>query len=103
MIAHLMAKDSIGVIRADEAYSKHELLNRLGISQRFWDSMLDDGLPFCNIGHARWVRGSDVIEYMHRTSERRPPKSRRLNQIHRCSRRRATRRNSTRWCVVSGP
>jgi len=70
-----MAKDPFGVIRADEAYSKHELLNRLGISQRFWDQMLDSGLPFCNIGHARWVTGSDVIDYMNRNSERRPPKS----------------------------
>jgi hypothetical protein len=66
-----MAKESLGVIRADEAYSKHELLNRLGISQRFWDQMLDEGLPFCSIGHARWVRGADVIEYMQRNSERR--------------------------------
>ncbi len=70
-----MAKESFGVIRADEAYSKHELLNRLNISQRFWDQMLDSGLPFCNIGHARWVRGSDVIEYMRRHSERRQPTS----------------------------
>jgi hypothetical protein len=70
-----MGKDSLGVIRADEAYSKHELLNRLGISQRFWDQMLDSGLPFCNIGHARWVRGADVIEYMQHNSERRQPKS----------------------------
>lgn len=68
-----MVIESLGVIRADEAYSKHELLNRLGISQRFWDQMLDEGLPYCNIGHARWVRGSDVIEYMHRNSERRQP------------------------------
>ena len=58
-----MAKNSFGVIRVDEAYSKHELLNRLGISQRFWDQMLESGLPFCNIGHARWVRGSDVLDY----------------------------------------
>ena len=70
-----MAKDSLGVIRADEAYSKHELLNRLGISQRFWDLMLDSGLPYCNIGHARWVRGADVLDYMLRNSERRQPPS----------------------------
>jgi hypothetical protein len=70
-----MAKDSLGVIRADEAYSKHELLNRLGISQRFWDQMLDSGLPYCNIGHARWVRGADVLEYMLQHSERRQPAS----------------------------
>ena len=70
-----MAKDSSGVIRTDEAYSKHELLNRLGISQRFWDQMLDSGLPFCNIGHARWVRGSDVLDYMYRNSEQRQPTS----------------------------
>ena len=67
-----MPKPSTGTIRADEAYSKYELMQRLGISQRFWDIMLDQGLPFTNIGHARWVTGQDVIEYMRQHSERRP-------------------------------
>ena len=52
------------MIRADEAYSKYELMQRFGISQRFWDKMLDEGLPYTNIGHARWVTGKDMIDYM---------------------------------------
>ncbi len=55
-----------GVIRMDEAYSKKELLARLGVSQRFWDQMLDEGLPFSPVGHTRWVTGHDVIEYLRR-------------------------------------
>ena len=55
-----MAGNLTGVINAHEAYSKQELMNRLGISQRFWDSMLDDGLPFTNIGHGRWVTGQSL-------------------------------------------
>ena len=67
-----MSKESFGVIRADEAYSKSELLNRLGISQKFWDLMLDNGLPHSNVGHAKWVLGADVLNYMRRSSVRRP-------------------------------
>ena len=60
-----MPKRPTGTIRADEAYSKYESSSqRLGISQRFWDIMLDQGLPYTNIGHARWVTGKDVIDYM---------------------------------------
>lgn len=64
-----MAKPLTGVIRADEAYSKHMVLERLGISQRFWDLMLDNGLPYASIGHARWVSGQDLIEYIRRNAE----------------------------------
>ncbi len=59
---------SAGVIRMDEAYSKRELLIRLGVSQRFWDQMLDEGLPYSPVGHTRWVTGYDVIEYLRRHS-----------------------------------
>jgi hypothetical protein len=59
---------SSGVIRLDEAYSKRELLTRLGVSQRFWDQMLDDGLPYSIVGHTRWVTGEDVIEHLKRHS-----------------------------------
>ena len=64
-----MANLLIGVINASEAYSKNMVLERLGISQRFWDKMLDDGLPYANIGHARWVTGKDLIEYLGRNAE----------------------------------
>lgn len=64
-----MPKQPVGVINAYEAYSKHELMSRLGISQRFWDQMLDNGLPYASIGHARWVTGQSLIEYMTRHSE----------------------------------
>ncbi len=58
-----------GVINADEANSKNEVMSRLGISQRFWDVMLDNGLPYSNIGHCRWVTGQSLIEYMTKHSE----------------------------------
>ena len=58
-----------GLIRADEAYAKTEVIRRLGISQRFWDQMLDTGLPYTNIGHSRWVTGQALIEYLAKHSE----------------------------------
>ncbi len=64
-----MAGNLTGVINAHEAYSKQEMMNRLGISQRFWDQMLDSGLPYSNIGHGRWVTGQAIIEYMTKHSE----------------------------------
>ena len=59
-----MAKLPTGVINSQEAYSKNEVMNRLGIGQRFWDQMLDNGLPYANIGHSRWVTGQSLIDYM---------------------------------------
>ena len=64
-----MSKFPTGVINAHEAYSKHEVMNRLGISQTFWDKMLNDGLPYANIGHSRWVTGQALIAYMTKHSE----------------------------------
>ncbi len=58
----------IGLIHADEAYSKSMVLQRLGISQKFWDQMLDDGLPFSPVGHTRWVTGRDLIEFLRKRS-----------------------------------
>lgn len=52
-----------GTIHKHEAYSKATVLKRLGISQRFWDKMLDDGLPFSIIGQTRWVTGEALIRY----------------------------------------
>ena len=61
--------NTTNIIRADEAYSKGELLQRLGISQKFWDLMLNDGLPFTKVGKGRWVRGQDVLDYFQKRSE----------------------------------
>lgn len=58
-----------GVICASEAYTKRELMLRLGISQRSWDKMLDKGLPYTPLGHTRWVTGRAVIEYLENESE----------------------------------
>lgn len=57
-----------GVISVDEAYSKAAVLDRLGISQKFWDKLLDDGLPFAPVGHTRWVIGRDLIEHLKKHS-----------------------------------
>ena len=64
--------NNIGLIRQDEAYSKAALMLRLGISQKFWDKMLDEGLPYASIGHSRWVIGRDLIEFFakHSTTKR---------------------------------
>jgi len=58
-----------GVISAEEAYSKAIVMERLGISQKFWDKMLDDGLPFANVGHTRWVTGRDLIVHFEKHSQ----------------------------------
>lgn len=63
-------QQAIGSIRADESYSKQEILRRLGISQKFWDKMLDEGLPFTIVGHTRWVAGKDLLEHFSRNAER---------------------------------
>ena len=59
-----------GVVNAHEAYSKKMVLERLGISQKFWDKMLDEGLPYTNVGHTRWVTGKDLIEHLSKNAER---------------------------------
>ena len=59
-----------GIIRGDEAYSKAILMQRLGISQKFWDKMLNEGLPFTTVGHTRWVTGQALIEHLSRNAER---------------------------------
>lgn len=67
-----MAKtsNSIGTVNADEAYSKRTVLDRLGVSQKVWDRLLDQGLPYCTIGHTRWVTGKALIEHLTRHAER---------------------------------
>ena len=59
-----------GVVNAHEAYSKRTAMQMLGISQKFWDKMLDEGLPYTNVGHTRWVTGKDLIEHFSRNAER---------------------------------
>jgi hypothetical protein len=61
---------TVGRIRADEAYSKREILHRLRASQKVWDKMLDAGLPFTVVGRTRWVTGKDVIEHLAKNAER---------------------------------
>jgi hypothetical protein len=63
----MKSKDT-GVIRADEAYSKLAVLERLGVSQKYWDKLLDDGLPFTTVGHTRWVSGRQLIDHLERHS-----------------------------------
>ena len=64
-----MAQKDSGFIRADEAYSKTMVLQRLGISQKFWDKLLDEGLPFTPVGHSRWVTGQALIEHLNRNAK----------------------------------
>jgi hypothetical protein len=61
-----------GKIHRDEAYSKQMVLQRLGISQKFWDKMLDDGLPYTNVGsHALGDRaGIDRASFQKRRKEK---------------------------------
>ena len=59
-----MKLDLEGVIHRHEAYSKAMLLARLGISQRFWDKLLDEGLPYTIVGHTRWVTGEALINHL---------------------------------------
>jgi hypothetical protein len=68
--ARPMSRPAEGVIRADEAYSKKAVLVRLGISQKFWDRMLDEGLPYTVVGHTRWVTGQALITHLHQHAER---------------------------------
>lgn len=63
-------KNSLGLVNNDEAYSKRTVLDRLGVSQKVWDKMLDEGLPFTTVGHTRWVTGKALIEHLTRTAER---------------------------------
>jgi hypothetical protein len=64
-----VANDSSGMISAHEAYSKQEVLQRLKISQKFWDKMLDGGLPYSLIGKSKWVSGKDLLDFLARNAE----------------------------------
>ena len=45
------------------------VLQRLGVSQKVWDKMLDEGLPFIPVGHTRWVTGQDLIQHLRKNSQ----------------------------------
>ena len=64
-----MLNNSAGLICAHEAYSKAMVLQRLGISQKYWDKLLDEGLPYTNVGHTRWVTGRDLIAHLGNNSQ----------------------------------
>ena len=66
-------KNALGFVRADEAYSKRTVLDRLGVGQKVWDRMLDEGLPYTPVGHTRWVTGQALIEHLTRHAERKRP------------------------------
>lgn len=68
-------KNQGGVIRTDEAYSKVMVLERLGISQKFWDKMLDEGLPYTVVGHSRWVTGEALIKHLNKHARRKTNES----------------------------
>ncbi len=61
---------TVGSISEHEAYSKQEILRLLKVSQKVWDKMLDEGLPYTSVGHTRWVTGKDLIEHFSRNAER---------------------------------
>ena len=63
-----MSAKPLGVICASEAYCKSMVLQRLGISQKFWDQMLAAVLPYAAVGHSRWVTGADLIKFLKKHS-----------------------------------
>ena len=65
----MMKPDLEGVIHRQEAYSKAMVLTKLGISQKFWDKLLDEGLPYTTIGHTRWITGEALIQHLERRAE----------------------------------
>lgn len=73
---------SLSVISAQEAYSKQAAMERLGISQKFWDKMLDEGLPYTTVGHSRWVTGRDLIEHFSRNAKRKRPCTAQKGELH---------------------
>jgi hypothetical protein len=64
----MVKNQDTGLIRSDEAYSKTMVMQRLGISQKFWDKMLAEGLPYSHVGHARWVTGAELIQHLEKHS-----------------------------------
>ena len=65
-----MPQHTTGIIRADEAYSKAIVMERLGISQKFWDKMLEreGASPTRRSATHRLGDGKDLIEYLSRKS-----------------------------------
>ena len=65
----MMKAPNEGVIHRHEAYSKSMVLAKLGISQKFWDKLLDEGLPYSIVGHTRWVTGEALIRHLEERAE----------------------------------
>ncbi len=58
-----------GIINRQEAYSKSVIISKLGISQKFWDKLLNEGLPYTMVGHARWVTGEALIKHLEQRAQ----------------------------------
>lgn len=58
-----------GIVHRHEAYSKAMIMAKLGISQKFWDKLLDEGLPYSSVGHTRWVTGEALIRHLEQRAE----------------------------------
>lgn len=76
-----MATGSIrldGVIRRDELYTLPELKKRLGIQDRAWWSLKEQGLRTVRAGSRTYILGKDVIELFERLAGNDPcqPESR---------------------------
>ena len=58
--------------RADEArIASRNFSIAWALARSSGDLMLDNGLPYSSVGHAKWVLGAELIEYLRRTSVRR--------------------------------
>ena len=62
-----------GVISRHEASSKPVLLKRLKASQRTWDRLLDEGIPYTKVGRTRWVTGMAVMDHFERLAKTEKP------------------------------
>ncbi len=69
-LKHLLTfnKSDFARFSAIVALSPDEVVT--GISQKFWDKMLSEGLPYTSVGHTRWVTGQALIEHLSRNAER---------------------------------
>ena len=63
-----MGKGFEGVLNRHDAYSKSEVLTRMGVSQATWDRLLNEGLPYASVGHTRWVSGDKLIAHLEKHS-----------------------------------
>jgi hypothetical protein len=62
--AHAPARPPLKV-----GHLQYVVLERLGISQVYWDKMLDAGVPYSEIGHSRWITGDALFRYIEQTAK----------------------------------